>query len=370
MRRLERTDAGIDFVKLLADHSARKGIAEYSESAIKQFGDEIQRSLTTTATADHRVRGLRAEALFLAVVAGIGKVSLIKAEDNGCVYFTGDDVLVPDFRVIPSDDNQTLIEVKAHRLDGSFGKYFRLSHNYIQKLREYAARTKTVLRIAIFWEEHRLWTLNRVEAFTEGISGERQWSISFARALATNEMALLGDCEIATRAPLRFRVLIDPEKSDSIPPGSSGSFKMVLAGVQLLSQNRVLSDLSAQIAWKLLWHGRWEEIRQDFHYEGEQLLWVDHVFAPPEWDEGESDPAAPVMIGSLSEMISNAYLSGAEHTIHTTATDDILQPGYMGNFIPADFVSLNLDLPLFVFILQPNFEFQEAKQDQSLPDHR
>src|SRR5262245_12543033 len=74
MKKLERTHAGIDYVKLFADHARRTGVGKYTEQAITQFGDDFERSLLLSSQAEHRVRGLRAEALFVAVVAAIGKV--------------------------------------------------------------------------------------------------------------------------------------------------------------------------------------------------------------------------------------------------------------------------------------------------------
>jgi hypothetical protein len=45
------------------------------------------------------------------------------------------------------------------------------------------------------------------------------------------------------------------------------------------------------------------------------------------------------MIGSLSQVVTNAYLSGAEHTVHTSTKSGVLEPGSMGQFIPDDFMS-------------------------------
>lgn len=51
-----------------------------------------------------------------------------------------------------------------------------------------------------------------------------------------------------------------------------------------------------------------------------------------DWGEGCE------MIGSLSSIISNAYLAGAERTVHTTSMSGVLEPGSMGQFIPDDFM--------------------------------
>jgi hypothetical protein len=360
MKKLERKDQGIDYAKLFADYSARRKIADYSEQAIREFSEGITQSLQATVNAEHRVRGFRAEAVFQAVVAGIGKVALLKAEDSGDVFFTGDDLQIPDFRIVLRDGSQMLVEVKAQRLENSFDKPLKLSNGYVQKVLRYASLTRTELRFAIFWEETSRWTLNRLDAFDPGVAGEKQWSISFVRAMATNELASIGDCTIATLAPLRFRVLFDPDRSERLPP-EGGPIQVTIAGVKLFSQDTVLEGLSAEIGWKLLWYGEWEEIGQDSHTEGDHLVWVEHLYGPRGWSDRPHEPHEIAPVGALSEMISRAYLQGAERTIHTSATGEILKPGYMGNFIPPDFPSLKLALPLYELHLRPNFNFDPDK---------
>lgn len=361
MKKLERKDQGIDFVKLFAEDSARRKIADYSEQAIREFGDGMVRSLQDTANADHRIRGIRAEWVFQAVVAGIGKVELIKAEDCGEAFFTGDDLKIPDFRIVLRDGSQILVEVKAQSLGDSFDKSLKLSDGYVQKVLRYTSLTRTELRFAIFWEEASRWTLNRLEAFSPGIPGEKQWSISFPRAMATSEMASLGDCTIATRAPLRFRIYVDPDQSDRLSP-EGGVTQIVIAGIQLFSQDTALEGLAAQIAWRLIWYGNWVEVGQDMNTDGDRIFYIEHLIGPPGWDERPPEPYDPVPIGTLSEMISLAYRRGAERTIHTRAEGDVLTPGYMGTFIPPNFPALKLALPLYVFYFQPNFNFKEGEE--------
>ena len=363
MKQLERADSSVDYIKLLAEHSRRAGVAAYTDAAIREFGDLVCSGIKESATSEHRIRGLRAEALFMAVVAGIGKVQLIKAEDTGDVCYNGDDIRVPDFRIVTADSCQMFVEVKVQHVDDVLRSQFRLSDSYVQALGRYCELAGCDLKIAIFWEELRLWTLNRLESFNPGIAGEKRWEISLPKALATSEMASLGDVTVATLAPIRFRVILDPARSETIPPGTEGEFNATVSAVQLLSQERLLTGTSAQIAWKLIWFGKWDEVGDRPHYEEGRLARVDHLLGPPEWAEGSAPDMDPHPVGALSEMISNAYLRGATNTIHTTAKGDVLTPGYMGNFIPDNFVSLKLDLPLYMFRMVPNFEFAEGVPD-------
>ena len=177
MRKLVRTDAGLDYVRLLSDHAARHGISKYSKEAIEAFGDVVQRSLLETADAEHRLRGLRMESLFMAVVAGIGKVSMIKHEDAGEGFFAGDDLLVPDFRIVLVDGRSVLVEVKSFSLEGKPRHRFKLPNAYVQKLMRYGRLCGSEVYVAVFWEHFGQWTLNRLSAFAPGLSGQRQPSV-------------------------------------------------------------------------------------------------------------------------------------------------------------------------------------------------
>lgn len=350
MKRLERKNRGIDQVRLLADFSKGKGIREYTPDTLQAFADETSRELASIVTQESRLTGIRGEAMFLAVVAGIGKVQLIKSEDEGDVYYKSEAAQSPDFRIVLADGRGLLVEVKAVRMKNIHAK-LKLGDTYVQQLRRYAGMMRTDLRLALFWDGMRTWTLNSLEAFEAGSHGEKQWSIDFARAFQTNEMARLGDRHIGTPAPLRFRVNVDPDKSDPVPL-SNGSMRVTIASVQLVSRNRPLSGRGAAIATKLLWHGNWVEAGQHVERDGSRMLWVDHLFAPTadekDWGEGCE------MIGSLSSIISNAYLAGAASTIHTSSKSAVLDPGSMGQFIPNDFQKL--DLPLALFELRSNLE--------------
>jgi hypothetical protein len=353
MKRLKRDNPGIDQIKLLSAFARKNGFSQYSEDALKAFADEATRSVTTIVEHDARLSGLRAEAVFLAVVTGIGKVLLIKAEDDGELYYAGADARPPDYRVVLDDGTSLLVEVKTMSMHG-IQDSFKLGDSAIQQLRRYAELMKTDLRIAIYWDGMRTWTLNRLDAFEPGTAGLKQWSIDFARAFTTNEMSILGDRYIATPAPLVFRVHADPDGTDPLPDGE-GSMRIKIARAELLSGETPLTGKAAQIAWTLLWHGTWVDAGQRTNAEGNRLVWIDHLVAPTD-DPDEWEGAGCHIIGSLSRIITSAYLSGAERTVHTTSESRVLAPGFMGQFIPDDFMTL--ELPLALMEIRANLEFE------------
>lgn len=356
MKPLRRPEPALDYVRILADYGRSERLAEYSEEGLKRFGEVVVEEVRQAVRAEHRVVGVRAEAIFLAVVAGLGHVKLIKSEDGADGFFQGDDVATPDFRVVRQDRTQLLIEVKAQKLRGDFRTALKLSDALVQRWKRYCELTGSPLYFAVLWEEMGIWTLNSLDAFRPGVPGRRRWALSFLRAMATNEMASLGDCAVATTAPIRFRVLLDPERSEPLPEGG-GVLQVTTAGMQLLSQDRVLGGLSASIAWKLIWFGKWDEWHQEHRVEDGKLLHVDHLIGPELPEDEVVDPDAPYIVGNLSEMVSRAYLRGAKGTVHTTSKSKLLSPGWVGGeFIPADWVSLNLDIHLWKFELRPNFD--------------
>jgi hypothetical protein len=160
MKRLERKNRAIDHVRLLADFSKRNGIREYTADALEAFSDETSRELATFVTQ--------------------------------------------------VDARALLVEVKAVRMKNIHAQ-LKLGDTYVQQLRRYADLMKTELRLAIYWDRMRTWTLNPLEAFESGSHGKKQWSIDFARAYMTSEMASLvqsqsrlqRDTERQTRWPLR-----------------------------------------------------------------------------------------------------------------------------------------------------------------------
>lgn len=154
MKRLRRDNPGIDQVKLLSTFAQKNKIAQYSEEALKAFGDEATRAVTTIVEHDARLSGLRAEAVFLAVVTGIGRVQLIKSEDEGELYYAGADIRIPDYRVVLNDGASLLVEVKALSME-TIEDRFKLSDSAVQQLRRYAELMKTELRFALYWDSVR-----------------------------------------------------------------------------------------------------------------------------------------------------------------------------------------------------------------------
>jgi len=350
MKKLARSDPGIDYLRHFGIYAEKEGISEYTQQALADFGDTLMQSLQASVTSKTRLRGIRTESVFLTVVAGIGKVRLIKEEDSGAVFYNGEDLQPPDFRVVKADGGSLLIEVKSVKTDSGLESALRMTDTYVQNLVRYADIIDAPLVFAVFWEGPRLWTLNSLDAFEHGIPNEKKWSLKAERAIKTSRMAELGDYTIATFAPIRVKLVLDASQTTVIE-GNPNKLEGPIAEVQISSRDKVLSGESKQVAWKLLWYGSWgllDTIVKEA--EGETPPAIEMVFGP---DVPDQSPNEMVGIGSISRMISTAFLGSASQTIHAHGADRGLEPGFMGSFIPKDLSKL--DLPLAGLIQQPNY---------------
>ena len=354
MKRVPRDNPELDFLRLMSRSGSFKRISRYTDKAVRAFGADLAGLAGKVVSQEQRVAGIRAESVFQAVVAGIGDVLLLKEEDEGDVFFDGDDVAVPDIRIVLHDGQNLLVEVKRLRFHLDPSRRFSIADARVQALKRYSDLVGGDFYFALFWEDIGIWTLNSLEAMEAGKAGKRSWSICYERAFVTSEMNRLGDCMIATAPPIRFRILVDGEKSEPMPQ-KDGEANIVVAGVQLLSQDRVLFGLARRIGWILMRFGDWEEWEPEFKEKNGKLIHIDYPVGPPDIDE-VAHPQVP-MIGSLSKIISRCYLEGARNTVHTTSSSEVLEPGFMGQrLIPRDWVERNLDIPIGKFFVQPNFD--------------
>lgn len=349
MKKLRRSDVGIEYLKQLTVFAEEHGIQTYDKDGIGQFLEHQQSRLVRSADIKSRIEGLKAESLFLAVASALSKVRLVKEEDSGTLYYSGDDVSPPDFKIVTEDDRSILVEVKR----SSSSTEFKLgSDAYVQKLRRYASLLRMELYVAIFWGLSREWTLTHIENFRPGRAGVERWTISYQDAFLHNEMIVLGDCLLASLPPLRFRVTFDAAKSDPVPPDRQGTYRLVIQNVQLMYGDSTLRGESARLASELICNGTWDVYEQEANNKNDRLIWVDHLIGPPHWDDTSDQwDGAPVLIGALSQIISNAYLNGACNTIHTSSKDSVLLPDHFRSLLPTDFSSL--DFPLYVFHVLP-----------------
>lgn len=331
---------GLDHKISLRDPTAGAAFVTHVENAVAQaLEDPIL------------LQGQRAEAMFEALVVSLGEFAVLKAEDAGRL-FPADRFRAADFRVVLKDGVQWLVEVKNVYEADPFAQRRRLmTRAYYEPLAAYAAATGAQLKLAVFWARWSVWTLVSPERL---LDEKGNLDLDMLTAMRVSELAQLGDMTIATRAPMRVRLVMDPKKSG--PIGADGMVSVTIGGAQIFSEDRELTDPKDQeIAWILLQYGGWDETGPEAIIEEDRLVALEFVWEPQERSDNGFD-----FVGSLSRMFARYY---AEHTVGEEGVVQLrapLKPGWFEPLVARDGRGKSEALPLWSFVIQPNFDPPET----------
>lgn len=249
------------------------------------------------------VYGKRSENAFFELVKALDSVKLIKEEDTERIA-SKLDLKIPDWRIVTEDDEIFLVEVKNFAVKVSSRntkKYwaYGLTQRYWNQLNTYSDIQSTPLKIAIFWKNWGMWSLNDLEAFK--ISGKRR-KITFSEAVKNNQMYKLGDKSIGTSSPLSFRFIMEPRPMD--PGRSQTRIKSRIIDVQMCSQGNVIYDKEmARLAYLLFWFGKWEVQGPNLIIEDRTFHGTEYIAKPFE----ETEEQGFDIIANLSMMYMNMY---------------------------------------------------------------
>ena len=97
--RLPREHARLDGLDLYARVLAGTGVPIRNPQRIDEAASKFRDNLVDVTNATSTLHGWRAQALFEATVASLGKVRLLKLEDSGDVFFDGDPLKFPRWPV-------------------------------------------------------------------------------------------------------------------------------------------------------------------------------------------------------------------------------------------------------------------------------
>lgn len=178
--------------------------------------------------------------------------------------------------------------------------------------------------------------------------------VSFARAMALNEMAILGDRTIATlpRMSVEFRTTPDL----AMEPNEKSEVVFTIKSMKFECGNtEIVGDDAREIAFYLMRYGRWICGEPMALFEGRKVVALQFVFEPEEVHEGQGFKT----IGGLSQMVSSAYRELTVDDTGVVAIDIRHDPEIFTLRIPEGFK--NETLPLWQFILQPDPKFGETK---------
>ncbi|WP_374580888.1 hypothetical protein [Pseudoduganella sp.] len=346
MKRMERDPLKFAALENYTAIGRKKGLRLNDPQGMETFASVMMESLQGAQAKPTMLHGKRTEALFAYVAGALGNCAVIKTEDSGEVFSAGGEIQAPDYRLILNDGTRMLVEVKNFRAKDMV-KPFKLKIDAFEKLERYAKFDGTELKIAVYFSSFGRWALLSPKAF---VRSDDCLEITMASALAKSEMATLGDVHLATIPDLRLELMGNPEEANPLKGGEAvitfRSAKMHAGGIALADQ------ACQQIAFYLMRYGRWEMTSHAVIEDG-KLQGVVLTSSAENLSEGQPF----VFIGELSSMISAAF---AEHTVEdgkVSALDIDLDPDAFSPGIPKDLKGL--ELPLWAFIMQPNYDFED-----------
>jgi hypothetical protein len=312
-------------------------------TTLDNFVADARDALQKSVGNDAMLYGHRTQAMFEAVAVSLGKIRLIRLEDASDGWFSGDDLQVPDFRIITTDNKQMLVEVKNCHADVMGELSFKT--NYIGGLRGYGKLTRVPVKVAVFWSKLGIWTLNQLEDMQR--VGER-FVLTQKRAMFANQMSLLGDYMVGTRYPLRAEFIADETRERSYNKETGlvsitiGRIRLSCAGVEIADERE------RSLAFMFMLYGYWNEDRQVDFDENAQPRAILYEFAP----EDEDPDQKFAIIASIGEMSSKMFRVRTQEDTEVTQVSADLAPAFWDSLMPYD--AHGQTLPLWRFVIRPN----------------
>lgn len=344
MKRIPRAPERFEVLELFTSLGTHHGFTVPDKGSHDEFVRRIAQSLDASSKNPALLHGQRVQAMFGYVVASLGRAVLIKEEDSGEIYVSDPEIRVPDFHVVLEDGSGFLVEVKNCHNDPH--EPFTCKGSYLVALSKYASIVSRPLRLAVYWSRANIWTLISAQHLPR-MNGDVV--LEFSKALKMNEMAELGDLQVATTPPLVLRVITDPAKPRRFD--ETGHVKFTIGGIEFYCHGRrIEKEEERNLAFYFMLYGNWESQEPDAHVDNGELNSIDFPVAHP----APSPPQGFEIIGSISGMISRRFndLTAPEGSIERIVPSR--EPGSLGVVIPRDYKGEQL--PLWRFIQQPNYE--------------
>jgi hypothetical protein len=243
--------------------------------------------------------GRRAERMFEYVVASLGKADLITAEDAAAPLYAGVEVQAPDYFVSLKTGQKFFVEVKNTE-PKTIHTPVTFGNAYLSRLKHYAKRKGHPLLIAVYWNDLRIWTINKVEDFeTKNGTIILRFLEAYQRSIAGD----FGDRIVATIPPLVCRIHADPDRPSSIRENDQASFTISALSFYI-EHKEILNERERQIAFYLMFHSTWEDEMPIATMDRERVEYVE--IAARQAGEKSLDQAFE-SLGTLAGMISSYY---------------------------------------------------------------
>lgn len=358
IKRAPRDSEGIGSLKLLSAFElptisgAADGISEFA----RRLAQGAQASLGNPS----RLHGLRAEAMFRAVLVALGNFQLLGEVDEGQIYYDDDlgPVKQPDYLAVDADGHRLLVEVKTVPPNSR-----QLRHSIpaaeVHGLRRYGQLIGAPVAVAHYWSAPNMWTLVDLEHLQPR---NGRYDLDLTAACRFNQMARFGDRMVGTVPPLELRLEVEEL-------GERGSREdtahVVIKDAKLLAAGQPLTDdTEHRIAFLLFRYGGWEvDVPAEVDSAG-RITSFTLTAAPADAQEIVARQGFAI-VGALSSMYSalfNEITLDDERAVRLL--DHHSEPGELGSLIPADyFERSDRRLKLWVLQLQPANAGEDKTED-------
>jgi hypothetical protein len=328
---------GVRFIARTTDGSLND--PDLIDRVVNRFRSGVEASVANPIV----IHGFHTEKLFESMVAALGNVKLLKAEDTGDCYLAGEDLKLPDFRIVTAAGEQILVEVKNHHRKGIL-KPFTVPATQVDQLVRYANLVQLPsVKFAIYWSRLQMWSLTDASVF------ERVGSrcvLEPTAAMMASEMALIGDRTLGSEWPIGLTLHADRRAGSTI--AADGTFPFTVGAAQYTVAGRVIREPSEQqIVNRLMRYGGWVETT-DLDVVDNEVRSISFIYSP----EGDPPPQGFAMYRPLSTVFSRMF---AAATTNTDGDVDALRmnfdPGAFGAMVPDDYEGV--DLGLWRFTIMP-----------------
>lgn len=352
MKKQARNPEKFEVLDVFAAMAAEHGYNLANAASVDEFVERVRSSLLRSKQSRTTIFGKRVESLFAYVAGALGKCKMLKQEDAGDLFFAGEEVLAPDYRLTLLDGAQVLVEVK--NFHSANLKRFSFTKEYYKKLKNYSDLNNIRLLFAVYFSAWNLWTLLPIEAFDES---ERDFSIDLACAMAKSEMLMLGDMLIGTIPDLELCLLANPEEACRID--EEGNAEFVTRAIKIFCAGKeVTHELERRIAFYLMRFGDWVERESEPIISDGRLMGIRFSYSP----ENQEEPNF-ALVGRLSSMVSKGFRELTVKDGDVVALTLGIDPSEFSVLIPEDYKGESL--PLWRFKIGANQNFKGLESDSS-----
>ncbi|ENW81273.1 hypothetical protein F909_02564 [Acinetobacter sp. ANC 3929] len=348
MKRQNRKFEKFDAFELFSAYTSKYSINIQDKDSLKIFLKEIRKSIEGSQKTPITIHGKRIEMLFAYVAGALGSVKLVKQEDAGNLFTANSEIEMPDYRIILNDNEQILVEVKSFN-NQDLHKKFELQKKYFNKLKNYADVMNVKLYISVYFRLFNHWVLLPIEAFNDE---DTKYTIDFTQAMARSEMYKIGDCMLATTPDIEIRILTDEENAHQLPSDNSNKVLFLPKKTEIFCNGKMLNtELESQLAFYFMRYSSWRESVHDLIIKNNKVYGVRFVYTSE-----KHDGQLFANLGWRSSMISEFFKTLTIKDDKVIATESFLNPSEFSVQIPDDYAENYNDLPLWIFIQEPNYE--------------